>query len=63
MCSMTREFVRCTVPVVSQSRDPTKVTSQPALTSSSGRVWLIVGAALTAICFAALLLVISAMKG
>jgi len=24
--------------------DPTKVTAQPALTSSSGRVWLIVGA-------------------
>jgi hypothetical protein len=33
------------------------VTSQPALTSSSGRVWLVVGAVLTAICLAVLLLV------
>jgi peptidoglycan/LPS O-acetylase OafA/YrhL len=29
--------------------DPTKVTNQPALTSSTGRIWLIVGGLMTAI--------------
>lgn len=37
-------------------RDPTLVRNQPALRSSTGRVWLIVGAIMAAICFVVLLL-------
>jgi len=37
-------------------RDPTMVRNQPALRTSSGRVWLITGAILGAICAAVLLL-------
>ena len=37
-------------------RDPTLVRNQPALRSSTGRVWLIVGAVMAAICFVVLLL-------
>jgi hypothetical protein len=40
----------------SKREDPTLVRNQPALTSSTGRVWLIVGAVLAAICTAMLLL-------
>ena len=35
--------------------DPTRVTAQPALTTSDGREWLLVGAALAAISLAVLL--------
>lgn len=37
-------------------RDPTLVRNQPALRSSTGRVWLIVGAVMAAICLVVLLL-------
>lgn len=37
--------------------DPTRVTDQPALTSSSGGIWLVVGAVLTAVCLGVLLAV------
>lgn len=36
------------------ARDPTRVTAQPALTSSHGRVWLIVGAVFCVIALAVL---------
>jgi hypothetical protein len=36
-------------------RDPTKVTSQPALTSSSGAIWLLVGGLFAAICLSVLI--------
>lgn len=39
--------------------DPTRVTEQPALTSSNGGIWLVVGAVLTAICLGVLLAVSS----
>lgn len=35
--------------------DPTKMRNQPALTTSSGRTWVIVGAFVTAICVGMLL--------
>ncbi|SDL15568.1 hypothetical protein SAMN05216282_1369 [Cryobacterium psychrotolerans] len=35
--------------------DPTRVTSQPALTTSSGRSWLVVGALFTAIALSVLI--------
>ena len=35
--------------------DPTRIRNQPALTTSSGRIWLIVGGLFTAISFAVLL--------
>jgi len=35
--------------------DPTKMRNQPALTTSSGRIWLVVGAVTTAICVVVLL--------
>ncbi|HAM27972.1 MAG TPA: hypothetical protein DCP11_15085 [Microbacteriaceae bacterium] len=35
--------------------DPTKVTNQPSLTTSSGRVWLIVGGLFAAIALAVLI--------
>lgn len=37
-------------------RDPTLVRNQPALRSSTGRVWLVVGAIMAAICVFVLLL-------
>ncbi|MGA0568107.1 hypothetical protein ACO2Q7_12295 [Rathayibacter sp. KR2-224] len=37
-------------------RDPTMVRNQPALRTSSGRVWLVVGGVMAAICVAVLLL-------
>ena len=41
-----------TTPDATPDRDPTRVRSQPALTTSTGRIWLIAGAAL---CFVALI--------
>lgn len=35
--------------------DPTRVTEQPALTTSTGRIWLIVGGLFTAIALAVLI--------
>jgi hypothetical protein len=35
--------------------DPTKVTSQPSLTFSTGRIWLVVGGLFTAIALAVLI--------
>jgi hypothetical protein len=40
---------------MSRNEGPTFVRNQPALTSSDGRVWLIVGGILAAVCVAVLL--------
>jgi hypothetical protein len=37
-------------------RDPTLMRNQPALRTSSGRIWLVVGALMAAICVVSLLL-------
>lgn len=34
--------------------DPTKMRNQPALTTSSGRIWIVVGAITTALCLVVL---------
>jgi O-antigen/teichoic acid export membrane protein len=36
------------------SDDPTRITNQPALTTSTGRVWLVVGGIFTAVALAVL---------
>lgn len=40
-------------------KDPTKVTNQPALTTSQGKIWLIMGAVLAAVCVAIFIPVLS----
>jgi magnesium-transporting ATPase (P-type) len=40
--------------------DPTRVTSQPALRSSTGAVWIIVAAAFTAVCLIPLVAIVGA---
>ncbi|MEN0083461.1 MAG: hypothetical protein AAGC66_01720 [Leifsonia sp.] len=42
-------------PSTTRQRDQTKVTEQPALTTSTGREWLILGALLAAVSLAVLL--------
>lgn len=44
-------------------QDPTKVTQQPALTTSTGRVWMIVGTLLAIICAGMLIALIPIQAG
>lgn len=54
---LPRRLAAGTEELVSRRNDVTRVTNQPALTTSTGRVWLIVGALLSAVCLATLLVV------